>query len=283
MKKVAVFLVLLTYCAFAQASWVSTYNDIVQPIWDTYQWSNTSNIEQIPSSRDLRELEANYGNENMYYIYSELTDEQVLQNNENLNNILELALTQELAGPGVRQLSRGESSRVYRAVERERVVKNQHKYDPDEVLGLCFGRATIADIHARVRGVDPSAIKKIWVLGDMKKWQFHVATMLKEKKKWTVIDTYTGKLSLERWVRRMQRDKKRNARELMFFVTSAARFGFMSNHIYSASELFNYSFEELDNYVEDYKHSRDEDFYKGFFVDFFISLDKRIDRIRQFD
>lgn len=283
MKKITFFLVLLTLNLAAHASWVSTYNEIVQPIWDTYEWSNESNIPLISSSRDINELEDNYGNENMYTIYSNLSDEEVIRNNENIERILENALNQELYGDGVRQLSRRQSSTVYRAVENERVVENQHRYDPKEVLGLCFGRATIADIHARVRGVSPTAIKKIWVLGDMKKWQFHVATMLKEKDQWTVIDTYTGKLSLERWMKRMQRDRKRDARELMFFVTSAARFGFMSNHIYSSSELFNYSYEELDNYVEDYKFSRDEDFYKGFFVDFFISLDRKIDRIRVFE
>ena len=283
MKKITFFLVLLTLNLAAHASWVSTYNEIVQPIWDTYEWSNNANIPLISSSRDINELEDNYGNENMYTIYSNLSDEEVIRNNVNIERILENALNQELYGDGVRQLSRRQSSTVYRAVENERVVENQHRYDPKEVLGLCFGRATIADIHARVRGVSPTAIKKIWVLGDMKKWQFHVATMLKEKDQWTVIDTYTGKLSLERWMKRMQRDRKRDARELMFFVTSAARFGFMSNHIYSSSELFNYSYEELDNYVEDYRFSRDEDFYKGFFVDFFISLDRKIDRIRSFE
>lgn len=265
-----------------QANWVETYREVTDPMWDYYVWDNEANHEQIPFSRDFAELTDNYGGDNFYYIYHSVSDEYIAQNNANINRILEYELTQDLSGSNKRQLSRGEARRVFRATERERVVERQDRYDPEEVLGLCFGRAIIAHIHALVRGVDESAIKKIWVLGDMEKWQFHVATILKTDRGWYVIDTYTGFMSVERWISRMERDKKRNARPLMYFVSDSERFSFQSNFIYSSVDLFATPHTELENYVENTKDLEDRDTYRGFFIDFFKSLDRRMDGIRPF-
>ena len=80
----------------------------------------------------------------------------------------------------------------------------------------------------------------------------------------------------------MEQDKKRGARPLMYFVSDSERFSFQSNYIYSAIDLFNIDHNELDNYVDDPSQLRDNDLYRGFFVDFFRSLDSGMDRIRKF-
>ena len=276
------FFLLLLIATQVQASWVETYREISDPMWDYYVWDNEPNLEQIPYSRDFAALTDNYGSDNFYYIYHNVSDEFILQNNQNINRILDYELDQDLQGPNTRLLSRGQARRIYRATEREYVVRRQERYDRDEVLGLCFGRAIIAHIHALVRGVDETAIKKIWVLGDMEQWQFHVATILKTNRGWYVIDTYTGFLSLDRWIRRMERDKKRNARPLMYFVSDSERFSFQSNYIYSAVDLFNVDHTQLDLYEENEDQLKAGDLYNGFFIDFFKSLDRNIDRIRPF-
>lgn len=280
MKILVILSILVTSNVFA--NWVETYREVSDPMWNYYVWDNESNHEQIPFSRDFAELTDNYGGDNFYYIYHNNSDEFISLNNQNLLQILNHELSEDLTGPNTRILSRGQARRVFRATERERVVRNQHRYDPDEVLGLCFGRAIIAHIHALVRGVDETAIKKIWVLGDMKEWQFHVATILKTDRGWYAIDTYTGFMTLERWMSRMERDKKRDARPLMYFVSDSERFSFQSNFIYSAIDLFAVEHTEIDNYIEDTKELKERDLYQGFFVDFFKSLDSKIDRIRPF-
>ena len=275
------FLLLLVISS-AHASWVSTYQDFTTPMWDTYVWDNESNVEELPNARSLEELKDYYGNENFYAIYNDASEDFIEKSNYNLNQILNEELEQDLVGNNTRILTSSQTRTVFRAVERERVVRRQHYYDRDEVLGLCFGRAIIAHFHALARGVDRKEIKKIWVLGDMEQWQFHVATILKTTKGWYAIDTYTGLMSLDKWQRRMLKDKKRNAKSLMFFVTDAERFGFLSNHIYSSLLLFNYDHTEIENFVEDYRAKRSEDFYNGFFVDFFRSFDDKHTGIRAF-
>ena len=222
--------------------------------------------------------------------YKGLSEEEVIVSNENLMNMLNINHENTPRDPEgkVTVLSSSQVRKIYRATERTRVVQREYIYDPDEEYGFCYGRALIAHYNSMVRNIHPSAIKKVWVVGDMKKWSFHVATMLKVKEGWRVIDTYTGLLTLERWVKRLRRDKKKKAKELMFFVTSPTRFGYFNNTRYNSIDLFNVSSENYDKYndkettKESTRELKEEDYYNGFFIDFFQEFDRRSEKIKPF-
>jgi len=118
--------------------------------------------------------------------------------------------------------------------------KHEKKYDPEECYGFCFGRATLVHSEALRRGVDPAAIKKIWVVGSIEKgrWQFHVATMIKAKGTgtWWVVDPiYSKAISVKEWVQRMQNGADDS--RMMIFVTDPRRFSVYDPQIYSNIDL----------------------------------------------
>lgn len=232
MKMILITILLFSQSAFA--SWVTTYQDVIATISADHTFHESVAIPQIPSSKDFNELEQNYGNEDLKNIYWSMTPDQVLKNNENIKTLLE----QDIIGEA-EKLSSSEIRRIFRYTESSYVVKKEERYDKDEVIGFCFGRAFIAHHQARLREVDPDNIKKIWIVGDMKKWGHHVATILRGDKGWMVIDTYTGLLTVETWIKRMEQDKKRSSDELMFFVINATRFGHQNNNLHNSIDLFN--------------------------------------------
>lgn len=70
-------------------------------------------------------------------------------------------------------------------------------YDPASYVGFCFGRAMTAHLIARRMGVHPSAVKKLFIVGDMRtaaatttQWRFHVTTIVKGRGEsdWYAID-----------------------------------------------------------------------------------------------
>lgn len=277
MKITLLFILIFSQAAFA--SWVTTYQEVAQIIKADHVFHDSASLEQITVARDLNELEQAYGNEDLKLIYNSMTRDDILKNNENIRMLLESQLSEGDS------LSSSEIRRIFRYTSNTTVVKREERYDRDEVIGFCFGRAFIAHHHSKIRNVDPLNIKKIWVVGDMKKWAHHVATILKGDKGWMAIDTYTGLLSIERWMQVMERDKKRGAEELMFFVTNATRFGHENNNFYNSIDLFNSPEENLIEY-EDGKASSElkkNDFYKGYFIDFFRELARKIDNIKPFN
>lgn len=56
------------------------------------------------------------------------------------------------------------------------------KYDPPPgETGFCFGRAMASHLLARKRGLANESIHKLFVVGDMGVWRFHVTTLVKGK------------------------------------------------------------------------------------------------------
>lgn len=283
MKFNAIILLLLLSNS-ALASWVTTYQEVTEDIKTDHSFYDLANKDLISSSRDFNELEKNYGNEDLKNIYWSAAEDQVIANNENIRNLLNQInpeAREVMLDDGKFLLSKSEVRKVFRYTSNTRVVKREERYDKDEVLGFCFGRAFIAHYQAKLRDVHPESIKKIWVVGDMEKWGHHVATMLRSKKGWMVIDTYTGLLTVEKWMQRMEKDKKRNANKLMFFVTNATRFGHQNNNFFNSIDLFNVPEENLLEFEDKKKAAtlKSKDFYKGYFIDFFRELDKKISKM----
>lgn len=68
-------------------------------------------------------------------------------------------------------------------------------YDPDGIIGFCFGRAMAAHLLARRMGLSPESIRKLFIVGDLRsdpekpEWRFHVTTVVRgPDNRWYAID-----------------------------------------------------------------------------------------------
>ena len=68
----------------------------------------------------------------------------------------------------------------------------------------------------------------------------------------------------------------------MYFVTRAGRFGHSNNSLYNTVDLFNVPYNRMGLYenVKSMNELKENDFYKGFFIDFYNALDARSSLIR---
>lgn len=98
-------------------------------------------------------------------------------------------------------LTSNELSVLYKEVANNPVsqLASLDKYDPQGVIGFCFGRAMAAQLLARKMGLVPESIQKLFVIGalcskckkpeDKSEWRFHVATLVRgPKQEMYVID-----------------------------------------------------------------------------------------------
>lgn len=218
----------------------------------------TENANQIilGKTNTLREFEKSYGGWSFFEIHSQFSDAKIRRFNKKLRTLLAPGPMPEQKDPKyVYRLTNDEADRFYQSFENNPVGSCSADYEPGGIkIGFCFGRAIIAHIEALRYGVHPSSIKKIWVVGDMKEWGHHVATMIKTESGWKVFDNETGLVSAHRWIELQQAEKKPGAKPLMFFVSSAERFGPSNNGTYQATDLFGDGM---------------NDYYNGFFSDYF--------------
>lgn len=103
-----------------------------------------------------------------------------------------------------------------------------NKYDPDGIVGFCFGRALFVHLELLRRGVAKESIKKVFVVGEMQSgtimWQFHVATAVKGTDgKWWVLDPAMGLMELREWYMSMK-DMAVNHR-ISLFETPVSKIG----------------------------------------------------------
>lgn len=88
------------------------------------------------------------------------------------------------------------------------------KYDPQGIVGFCFGRAMAAHLYARRAGLNYGSVAKLFIVGDLRsgkdpEWRFHVTTIVKgHEGKWYAIDPIMtppmapgGPLPVEEWIR----------------------------------------------------------------------------------
>ncbi|MDA9951609.1 hypothetical protein N9D31_03435, partial [Oligoflexaceae bacterium] len=72
--------------------------------------------------------------------------------------------------------------------------QNINKYDPQGVIGFCFGRSMAVHLAARKVGLAHSSIRKLFIIGDMRsgadpEWRFHVTTIVKgPNAEWYALD-----------------------------------------------------------------------------------------------
>lgn len=216
----------------------------------------------------VKELEQLYGHESFFSIQSRLDSSEITQHNKNLLKVLKKNPEFKNAQQNVTEVSKKQASDLYKAMKKSNVYENEICYTrPDVTVGYCFGRAVVVHTEAILRGVDPGAIKKIWVVGDLGHWGHHVATMVRgSNEKWYVIDEVTGVVTVEDWISALSTMKKRGAKTPMFFVSQAERVGPYNAQTYNMMDLFN---------TNTARFKRSSDYYLGYFRDYFDWLDTR--------
>lgn len=216
-------------------------------------------------AKSLAELEVKYGSESLIDLQRNIPNEEILSNNKNVRVLLNQPYKVEEMKGKISAVPMKDTQTIYDAMENSAVNKNHNCYDKKGTIGFCFGRATIAHMEAIVREVHPDSVKKIWIAGDMGVWGHHVATMVHTEKGWRVLDTNQGRLvTPDQWIDIYMKEKQKNAKDIMVYVTQAGRFGPYDTRAYNAIDLFNTNSEEF---------VKATDYFNGYFHDYFQSLD----------
>lgn len=102
---------------------------------------------------------------------------------------------------------------LYHLTATHKVASLDHmqKYDPDGIIGFCFGRSMAAHLIARRMGLRADAIRKMFVVGPLGsggkiEWRFHVTTIVRgENGDWYAIDPIMGSpLTEPAWIQRVK-------------------------------------------------------------------------------
>lgn len=249
------------------ASWHSCYEDLNAIV---FRPGGAHALDSAPfhQSQTLADLRQAYGEESFFDIHMQMSNEDIVKNNDNLLRLL----NEEpfLESDAVNRLSKPQAKKLYDEMNNTPCVSNDSPYQrPGVAIGYCFGRAIVSHMHALRRGIDPRAMKKIWVVGPMRgDWGHHVAYMVRAKNgSWWVVDNVTGLVSHKEWIRQLKTFKYTD-KELMFFVSEAARFGPRKNYSYNTVNLFNIQGNQFSGF------DREADYYRGFFRDLFEYLDE---------
>jgi len=106
--------------------------------------------------------------------------------------------------------------------------KKLKKYDPQGVIGFCFGRSMAAHLLARKLGLAEDSVRNLFVIGDLREgadpeWRFHVTALVKgEDGAWYAIDPIMeGPMTSSAWMAAVRNtwDKGRKAK---FYMTPAS-------------------------------------------------------------
>lgn len=231
-----------------------------------YQHLSDGDDTLLTNAKKLSELESSYGKESLIDLQLRLDDKSIKAANTHVQSLLKGPLEATKVNGKTHYVTMEEAQTILDSIENSKVNRDHYCYDPDNTTGFCFGRAIIGHMEALARNVHPEAIKKIWIAGDMKQWGHHVAPMVKGEEGWLVLDTNIGKpVSTEEWQKFYRPFKAPKAKEVMVFVTQAGRFGPYDSEAYSAVNLFNTNGQVF---------VRENDFYRGYFHDYFEALDK---------
>lgn len=104
-------------------------------------------------------------------------------------------------------------------------------------MGYCFGRAMTSHLTAIAQGLDKNSIRKVWVVGNLGKWTYHVSTIVKDTKgQWYAIDPILSHpMKVEDWYKTMKTYDQ--AGDLRIIHTEAKRYGPGSDKKYDPNEL----------------------------------------------
>lgn len=120
------------------------------------------------------------------------------------------------------------SNRVLRSISVHPVVgmSAAHRYNrPGVEIGYCFGRGCYVDLMAMRLGLDRDSIKKIWAVGPMGIWAFHIGdAYLTSDAGWVAVDNVPGyrALSIRNWFAEFKKQNRNG--DLRLYITDADKF-----------------------------------------------------------
>lgn len=227
-----------------------------------YYNQKTELISQVSFKgiKSFGELEQTYGGFAFFDLQYWLPHSIIQENNRIVRELIKPQPAQSHQG-----VSAETTSLIYQRMLGRQSVLKEEVYDHLTQngcikTGFCFGRATIAHMESIIENVPSEYIKKIWVVGEMQEWTFHVATMIKTNGKWMVLDNKVGLMNAKRWMAEMR--KRLITGKQMFFVSQPTRFGVNSPNQYNAVDLFGRYYEE--------------DFYQGYFREYFNEISESV-------
>lgn len=251
----------------------SNFQSCLELMTSIMKYERFSGSHQVGFSKakNLRDLEMLYGDESFFSIQARTSNKEIIENNFNIFSMLNQKITPREGVDKARQFITKVDKKmlddIYKKMADSEVNKNHWCYDTKGTIGFCFGRATIAHLEAINMGVHPDLVKKIWIVGDMGIWGHHVATVVYSVDGPRVLDTNQGRpYKLSDWFQIYTKQKKSD-KDIMIFMTQAGRFGPEDARPYNPFDLFNTSSDDFD---------RAGDFFKGYFFDYFESLDNRL-------
>jgi hypothetical protein len=109
-------------------------------------------------------------------------------------------------------------------------IKMLKKYDPEGIMGFCYGRAMASHLIACRMGLAPESIRKIFMVGVLnychgKEWRFHVSTIVKgDDGRWYAIDP-TRELRLntvDGWVGTIGNSWEREKKVKLYLTSTSA-------------------------------------------------------------
>ncbi|MEL6546095.1 MAG: hypothetical protein AAFQ82_15815 [Myxococcota bacterium] len=127
---------------------------------------------------------------------------------------------QQAAGPGRNALTLDQGREILAHARTHSVasIDALKRYDPEGIIGFCFGRSMLTHLLARQAGLSESSIKKMFIVGDLRstdapEWRFHVTTMVRTDQGWMALDPLLGRImTAQAWVDKIQsvwdREKK---------------------------------------------------------------------------
>jgi hypothetical protein len=104
-------------------------------------------------------------------------------------------------------------------------VNKLKQYDPSGAIGFCFGRSTAVTLSARISGLDPTEIRQLFVVGDLRsgsapEWRFHVTTLVRGiTGTWIALDPIMpAPMPMDAWIDRVSSIWDRNSKA-QFYIT----------------------------------------------------------------
>lgn len=128
---------------------------------------------------------------------------------------------------------------------------------PKANIGFCFGRAFFIRSVLLKMNVQPNAIRKVFIVGPLRTWDYHMATAVYTDRGWMVLDPHYvggGPATLEDWFNTYNLLAIFQSRKSQFFVTDGLKFSAQSG-----APTYEY-LAQLPDY-----DAETEDYYRGYF------------------
>lgn len=243
------------------SNYLSSFNNIRKQIERADSGKSSDLLNYATSFEKLEDI---YKNRDFIEIYNSKSAAEIKAHNKLIFSLLKNDI--ETRGKRAGYLNQKEVVTIIDHVKNSRNEVNKRQYDPSGDEGYCYARAILGHVQAINAGVEPASIKKLWMVGDVIGYPFHVGTMIKAEKGWSIVDSswFPNGATAEKWINQFAGQKR--GKDNMVFIAPGDRFAQNSPIKYNPIDFFN---TDGNDYDVSY------DFYRGYFRDFFEDIEKQ--------